>query len=422
MSQLTAFSDEFRTIYLLASPLSCVNRRILIQLFPPNSVVCIVQSNVGEDRVRLGASQSVRVGVVIGTRSNTEETILRIDRIQSAVLARLHPSDVVADCEYLIAILLITLRRDQHSQIGLTASRRESSSDILGFAVRLLNAQDQHVFSHPAFVLALEGSDTQSEALLAQQNVAAVSGVDGPDRVFFRELYDITLFRINICLGVQTTNEVVGGVTQILKCICTHTSHDVHVQNNIDGVSQLNANLCQRRTDRAHRIRDHVHGSALHYAVIQRNELCLHFFRIHPVVGRTCTFLCLRADKGTILYTSNVVRKCAMIQTARQLVRIQLVHLVMIAFRQRSYFFCQCIQLFFRTVDPYDLSRLCQSDHFVNPLQHILVVSQCHWYYLLIICSNLIACFFWGTSCKILQHFYYTQIRLSCQAVSAKSH
>ena len=111
-----------------------------------------------------------------------------------------------------------------------------------------------------------------------------------------------------------------------------------------------------------------------------------------------------------------------MIQTARQLVRIQLVHLVMIAFRQRSYFFCQCIQLFFRAVDPYDLSRLCQSDHFVNPLQHILVVSQCHWYYLLIICSNLIACFFWGTSCKILQHFYYTQIRMSCQAVSAKSH
>ena len=73
------------------------------------------------------------------------------------------------------------------------------------------------MLSHPAFVLALEGSDTQSEALLAQQNVSAVSRVDGPDRVFFRELNDITLFRINVCLGVQTTNEVVGGVTQVFK-------------------------------------------------------------------------------------------------------------------------------------------------------------------------------------------------------------
>ncbi len=249
------------------------------------------------------------------------------------------------------------------------------------------------MLSHPAFVLTLEGSDTQSEALLAQQNVSAVSRVDRPDRVLFRELYDITLLRINICLGVQTANEVVGGVTQVLKCLCAHTSHDVHVQNNIDRVSQLNANLCQRRTDRAHGVRDNVHGSALHYAVIQRNELCLHLFRIHPVIGRACAFLCLRADKGTVFYTSYVVRKCAVIQTARELIRVQLVHLVTVAFRQRSNFFCQCIQLFFRAVDPYNLIRLCQSDHFVDPLQYIFVLSQCHWYYLLKICSNLIACF-----------------------------
>ena len=41
---------------------------------------------------------------------------------------------------------------------------------------------------HPAFVLSLIGSDTQSEALLAEQNVAAVSGVYGDDGVVFREL------------------------------------------------------------------------------------------------------------------------------------------------------------------------------------------------------------------------------------------
>ena len=313
VSQLTAFSDEFRTIYLLASPLSCINRRILIQLFPPNSVVCIVQSNVGEDGARLGASQSIRVGVVIGTRSNAEEAVFRIDCVQSAILARLHPSDIIADCEYLVAILLIAFRRNQHSQVGLAAGRRECSCDILCFAVGLLNAQDQHMLSHPSFVLTLEGSDTQSEALLAQQNVAAVSRIDGPDCIFFRELYDITIFRIYICLGVQAANEVIRGLTQVLKCLNAHTSHDVHVQNNIDGVSQLNAYLSQRRTDRAHGVRNDVHGSALHYAVIQRNELCLHFFRIHPVVGRACAFLCLCTNKGTVFYTSDVVRECAVI-------------------------------------------------------------------------------------------------------------
>ena len=315
--------------------------------------------------------------MLVGTRCNAEETVLRIDGIQSAVLARLHPCDIVADSEYLVAVLLVALRRDQHSQIGLTAGRRESSSDILGFAVRLLNAQDQHVLSHPALVLALEGSN------------------------------------------MQTTNEIVGGFAQILESLYAHTSHDVHVQNNINRVSQLNANLSQRRTDRAHGVRDHVHGSALHYAVIQRDELCLHLFRIHPVVGRASAFLGLGADESTIFYTCNVVRESTVVQTARQLLRIQLVHLVMVAFRQRSYFFCQGIQLFLRAVDPYDLFRLCQSDHFVNPLQYIFIVCQCHWFYLLNSRRNLNC--FPGDFSQSPFTIYYTQIRRTCQAFSEKS-
>ena len=275
------------------------------------------------------------------------------------------------------------------------------------------------MLSHPALVLALEGSNTQSEALLAQQNISAVSRVDGPNCIFLRELNDITVLRINISLGVQTTNEVVGGFAQILESLYAHTSHDVHVQNNINRVSQLNANLSQRRTDRAHGVRDHVHGSALHYAVIQRDELCLHLFRIHPVVGRASAFLGLGADESTIFYTCNVVRESTVVQTARQLLRIQLVHLVTVAFRQRSYFFCQGIQLFLRAVDPYDLFRLCQSDHFVNPLQYIFIVCQCHWFYLLNSRRNL-NCFPGDFSQSPFTN-YYTQIRRTCQAFSEKS-
>ena len=75
------------------------------------------------------------------------------------------------------------------------------------------------MLSHPALVLALVGSDTQSEALLAQQNVSAVSGVDGPDGVLLGELNDVALLGINVSLGVQTANEVVGSVAQVLESL-----------------------------------------------------------------------------------------------------------------------------------------------------------------------------------------------------------
>ena len=56
------------------------------------------------------------------------------------------------------------------------------------------------MLSHPSLVLALEGSDTECEALLAEKNVSAVSRVDRPDRILLRELNDISLFRINVSL------------------------------------------------------------------------------------------------------------------------------------------------------------------------------------------------------------------------------
>ena len=58
------------------------------------------------------------------------------------------------------------------------------------------------MFSHPAFVLALEGSDSESEALFAKEYVAAVCGVDGPDCVVFRKVNDVGLcafIRLHAC-------------------------------------------------------------------------------------------------------------------------------------------------------------------------------------------------------------------------------
>ncbi len=252
MSELVAFSSISLTVDLSALPLCSVLRRIVCELLPPWSIVAVVESNVCEDSAVLCASESVVVGLRVCSGSNAEETVLRVDSVESAILAGLHPSDIVTDCEYLIAVLLVSLRRNEHSEVSLTASRRESSSDVLDITVGLLNAEDEHVLSHPSLVLTLEGSDTECEALLAEENVSAVSRVDRPDSILFRELDDVSLLRINVSLGVETSYEIIGGIAEVLESLLTHSCHDVHVENNVDRVSYLNAYLSERRTDRSH--------------------------------------------------------------------------------------------------------------------------------------------------------------------------
>ena len=72
------------------------------------------------------------------------------------------------------------------------ARGRECSGDIFHFALRVLEAEDQHMLCHPAFGLALVGSDAQCKALLTQQHVPAVTGVHGDDGVVLREVADMS--------------------------------------------------------------------------------------------------------------------------------------------------------------------------------------------------------------------------------------
>ena len=65
------------------------------------------------------------------------------------------------------------------------------------------------MLSLPHLVLTQVRSDTQSEALFAQQHIAAVSRVHGNDGVVLRELADPALLRIHIALAVHTTYPVV---------------------------------------------------------------------------------------------------------------------------------------------------------------------------------------------------------------------
>ena len=373
MSQLVASSNILGAVYLSALPLFCVDRRVLVEALPPNGVVIEVTRNVGEDGALLGGDKSVRVGLHVRAGSDAEEAVFRVDGIQSAIRTLAHPSDVVADGPDLVALCTVAFRRNHHSQVGLAASRRECSANVLNLALRVLNAEDEHVLCHPAFVLSLIGSDTQSEALLAEQNVAAVSGVYGDDGVVFRELADPALLRVNVALAVQTANPVVA-VAENVHDLLTDSGHDGHVENNIDGVCQLNADLSERGTDRAHGVRDNVHGTALVAATSNIVQHLVCFLRLFPVVGRACVLFFSGADEGSVLNTGNIIRSCSVIVAARELFLIQLDH-----FAGLNRFLAELFELLFGAVDPNNLIRIDKSFHLVDPSKNCLVVSHCYF-------------------------------------------
>ena len=114
----------------------------------------------------------------------------------------------------------------------------------------------------PSFVSALIGSDTQSEALLAEQDVSAVTGVNGDDGVILRELADISLLFVDVTLAVEASYPVVT-VAESLKHLLADSGHYSHVEHNIDAVGKLDAYLGELGANGAHGVRNNIHGSAL---------------------------------------------------------------------------------------------------------------------------------------------------------------
>ncbi len=123
------------------------------------------------------------------------------------------------------------------------------------------------MLSHPAFFSAEVRSDSESKALFAEQNVSAVTRVDRPNGVLFREVNDITVFFVKVCLCMKTLDEV-GAVTELVEASLAGTGHDKHIEHDIDRVGKLNTDLREIGAEHAHGIRDNVHGLAAHRAFI----------------------------------------------------------------------------------------------------------------------------------------------------------
>src|ERR1700679_2871745 len=125
------FGFRLAKIPVVALPVDQVIR-LTLQTFPPD-VAVIGECDVGEDGVAAGdGAHRVRVGLPVGARCHPEETELRVDRVQPAVLAEPHPGDVVAEG-------FGTPPRNrglQHCQVRLPAGRREGRSEVVRLVLR----------------------------------------------------------------------------------------------------------------------------------------------------------------------------------------------------------------------------------------------------------------------------------------------
>ena len=64
--------------------------------------------------------------------------------------------------------------------------------------------RDELMLRHPAFLAPEIGCNTESETLLSEKNVSAVSGVYAPNGVVLREVTDITVLFVEVCLRVES--------------------------------------------------------------------------------------------------------------------------------------------------------------------------------------------------------------------------
>ena len=210
----------------------------------------------------------------------------------------------------------------------LPQARGERGGDVGLLALRVLDAEDQHVLGHPALVARDVRGDPQREALLAQQRVAAVARAVRPDLARLREVDDV-LLRVarpgHVLLagrerradGVHAGHDPLLALVDLREDRQADPRHDPHVDDDVGRVGQLDADLRHRRADRPHAERQHVHRPAPHRAVEQPLQLAPHLERVFPVVGRAGRLLRERADEGPVLDPRDVARVRSRVIAAR---------------------------------------------------------------------------------------------------------
>ena len=176
------------------------------------------------------------------------------------------------------------------------------------------------------------------------------------------------------CTNTMNTGNKFTISTQCIQYLFAHTGHDAHVGDYIRRIGEFNTDMRDIGTNRAHAERNNIHGTAFHAAGEQAVQGFAHFFRIHPVVGRTGVFLFLCADISAVFDTGNIFRYGTDVITVGTFAVIQ-------AFGGSAFHHDvpHAVVFFFRTITPDHLIRLAQCGHLVDPRLQFLV--GCTHYY-----------------------------------------
>ena len=228
------------------------------------------------------------------------------------------------------------------------------------------------MLGHPILVTAEGGGYAQGKALFAEQDIAAVAGVNGHDGVILGEVDDVSFLGVELGLGVQTL-DVICAVADSVKNVLADAGHNSHGHDDINAVGKLDAVLCKVRADNAHGVRYDIHRAALHRAVIDAVELFVHLLGIHPIVRGACVLLLAGADEGAILNTGNVVRVRAVQVAAGELFLVELYKLA-----RAHRLVAKLFKLLFRAVYPDYALGLTKCGHFLDPLCNVYIVCQVH--------------------------------------------
>lgn len=218
------------------------------------------------------------------------------------------------------------------------------------------------MFGKPSLVAAEIGRYAQSKALLAEEHIAAVTGVDGHDGVVLGELADVTLLFVDVGFRVQTADEIVA-FTESVEHLLPHSGHDCHVEHDIDAVGELDADLGEGRADRAHGIGNDIHGPALHRTLVDALEQFVRLVLLHPVVGGTCVLFLFGADEGTAFDARDIVdRRAVQIAPGEELL-VELNHLA-----GRHGFLAECFKLLLASIDENNLVGVAKSHALIDEL------------------------------------------------------
>src|SRR5437867_1187297 len=170
---------------------------------------------------------------------------------------------------------------------------------------------------------------------------------------------------------METRYPVGGAFVEAVQRDLTHAGHDAHVGDHVWAVGNLDADLGVRRGDRAHDVRDDVHGSALHRVLEEWPDLLFCLGGGHPVVGGPGVLLVFGADEGEVFCPRHILGIRAVDVAVGQRVLVQSAEGAV-----SKHLANEALVFGVAAIAPHHLIGMGGAGDFINPLFH----GRRHWH------------------------------------------